>query len=79
MTVYAGTSIFFANRPGNHNYLDNNQRPVVTSTTTHQDGTKTYQDLFLGKDVAVKETKTHISFTIPKNIKTPMYRYLIKS
>jgi len=80
MTVYAGTSAFFANRTGNHNWLDNQKRPMLSLIHTAPDGTKSYSDLFINdRAVDVKITKNgKITLTFPTDISQPLFRVLNK-
>ena len=80
MTVYAGTSAFFANRTGNHNWLDNPKRPFISLIVTAPDGTKSYQDLFVNdRAVDVKVTKSgKVTLTFPTDVSQPLFRVLHK-
>jgi hypothetical protein len=75
-TIYAGLSCFFANRQGNHNYLDNTKRPILSVCYTAPNGTKTYPgDLFVDtRIVEVKETKTHVTLKFAKDITSPPFK-----
>jgi len=80
--IYAGVSAFFANRTGNHNWLDNNARPMLSLITTSPDGTKHYNDLFINSreqsiKVSVKAKRVTISF--PTNLAKPLFNVLTKS
>ena len=80
--VYAGVSAFFANRAGNHNWLDNVKRPFLSIITTAQDGSKRYNDLFINQNeedikVSVRKDRVHISF--PKDLAKPLFNVLEKS
>lgn len=72
--IYAGTSAFFANRPGNHNWLDNHARPFISLITTKKSGKKRYDDLFLTDVVTVKETAKTVTLTFPKDASKPLFR-----
>lgn len=76
--VYPGTSAFFANRAGNHDWLTNNNRPILSLVTTAANGDKTYDDLFLNKYEAIKLTARgdRITISFPKDIKQPLFRVL---
>ena len=76
--VYAGVSAFFANRAGNHNWLDNNARPFISLITTNQDGSKSYSDLFLNKheSIKVKATTKQVVITFPADLNQPLFRVL---
>ena len=76
--VYAGVSAFFANRVGNHNWLDNNARPFISLITTAPDNSKSYIDLFLNKHdtIKVKATKTQVVLTFPADLNQPLFRVL---
>ncbi len=77
--IYPGTSAFFANRSGNHNWLENNNRPFLSLVRTDKEAKKQYMDLFLNTQaVAVKVNKDTIVLTIRKSISTPMFRILDK-
>jgi hypothetical protein len=78
--VYAGTSAFFANRSGNHNWLDNQKRPFISLITTAPDGSKSYQDLFINdRAVDVKVAKNgKITLSFPTDISQPLFRVLDK-
>jgi len=77
--VYAGSSAFFANRSGNHNWLDNNSRPFLSVIHTHKDGTRSYQDLFInGQAVEVKCTKGKVVLSFPIDVSKPLFRVLAK-
>lgn len=80
MTIYAGTSAFFANRAGKHNWLDNNARPFLSVITTSPTGTKQYCDLFLNKDksIEVKMVKGKVTITFPADTNQPIFRVLTK-
>jgi DNA-binding beta-propeller fold protein YncE len=79
MTVYAGTSAFFANRKGNHNWLDNNNRPFLSLITTAPDGSRSYNDLFLNKSVQAKVTKTgKVTITFDADTNQPLFRVITK-
>jgi hypothetical protein len=78
--IYPGTSAFFANREGNHNYLANTSRPFLSVSKTSKKGKKTYNDLFINKDVAVtisKDKKT-ITLKFPADINKPLFSVLDK-
>ena len=75
--VYAGTSAFFKNRAGNHNWLDNNARPMLNVVTTLPTGHRTYTDLFINNNaVDVKVTKTHVTLKFPIDCAVPLFRVL---
>ena len=80
MTIYAGTSAFFANRTGKHNWLDNNARPFLSVITTTPTGQKSYCDLFLNKDksIEVKSMKGKIVISFPADTNQPIFRVLTK-
>ena len=77
--IYAGVSAFFANRKGNHNWLDNNARPFISLITTAQDGSKSYDDLFVNNTVVtVKATSKTVTLTFPVNANQPIFRVMHK-
>ncbi len=83
MTIYAGTSAFFANRTtpnDNHSWLVNNNRPFLSLITTAPDGTKSYSDLFLSKDrsIDVKVENNTVTMTFPADTNQPLFRILSK-
>jgi len=82
MTIYAGTSAFFANRTtpnDNHSWLVNNNRPFLSLVTTAPDGTRSYDDLFLNKSVKVKVSKAgKVTITFPADANQPLFRKLNK-
>ena len=80
MTIYAGTSAFFANRTGPHNWLDNTKRPFLSLITTTKDGTKSYTDLFINNDksVSVNVNKDEVTITFPVDTNQPIFRMLAK-
>lgn len=80
MTIYAGTSAFFANRTGNHNWLDNQKRPFLSLITTAADGNKSYSDLFLNdRAVDVKIAKNgKVTLTFDAKVSQPLFRVLNK-
>ena len=80
--IYPGTSAFFANRSGNHNWLQNDKRPFLSLHTTLPDGQKAYQDLFLNTyapGLNVKVTKDKVTISFPTDIKHPLFKMLVKS
>ena len=78
--IYPGTSAFFANRTGKHNWLDNNARPFLSVITTRPDGKREYTDLFLNKDksIEVKSDDNTITISFPANTNQPIFRVLTK-
>ena len=82
MTIYAGTSAFFANRTkpnDNHSWLVNNNRPFISLVTTAPDGTRSYDDLFLNKSVEVKVSKAgKVTITFPADTNQPLFRKITK-
>ncbi len=77
--VYAGTSAFFANRKGNHDWLANNNRPFLSLVRTDKEDKRAYMDLFLNTQaVSVKVNKDTIVLTIRKTVSAPMFRILDK-
>ena len=83
MTVYAGTSAFFANRTkpnDHHNWLANNNRPFLSLVHTAADGTRTYSNLFLSKDrsINVEAKDGTVTITFPADINQPLFRILDK-
>jgi hypothetical protein len=77
--IYTGTSAFFANRDGNHNWLDNTNRPMISLCRTDAKGKRSYQDLFLNKTAAaVKVNKDTVTITFRKNVSAPLFRILDK-
>lgn len=75
--IFAGTSVFFKNRPGNHNWLENNNRPMVNEVTTLPTGQRAYKDLFWNKNAGeLKVTKTHVIIKIPIDVSVPLFRVL---
>lgn len=80
MAIYAGTSAFFANRSGKHDWRDNHKRPFLSVINTAPDGTKNYTDLFLNMDpsIEVKATKTKVTITFPADTNQPLFRVLAK-
>ena len=77
--VYAGTSAFFANRDGNHNWLDNVARPFLSLIRTKASGKKVYADLFINsKDVTVTKSAKYITIKIPVDIARPVFSVLDK-
>ena len=82
--VYPGVSAFFANRTkpnDNHNWLVNNARPFLSLITTAQDGSKSYNDLFLNKhdSIEVKTTAKFVTIKFPADLNQPLFRILNKS
>lgn len=87
--IYAGVSAFFANRPGNHNWLDNHARPFISFVHTKASGKKRYEDLFLNADKSIKVMVTdseqkiavpagYVVTMFPADTKQPLYRVLHK-
>jgi len=78
--IYAGTSAFFANHQGNHDWLENNNRPFLSVVHTNKKDKKSFVDLFLNKQaVAIKENKETITLTFRKSVNAPLFRILDKS
>lgn len=76
--IYPGTSAFFANRAGNHNWLDNQSRPFISLITTKKNGKKKYDDLFLSDAVSVKTTAKTVTLTFPVDVAKPLFRVMHK-
>lgn len=76
--IYPGQSAFFANRKGNHNWLDNNARPFLSVTTTNKKGKRKFNDLFINKDATVKVTDTKVTITFDAAIGKPLFSVLDK-
>ncbi len=76
--VYPGVSAFFANRDGNHNYLDNINRPFLSVTTTNKKGKRKYNDLFLNSDVKVTITAKEVTLKFARDIGKPLFSVLDK-
>ena len=80
--IYPGTSAFFANRQGTHNWLDNHERPFLSVITTNKKGRKKYDDLFLNKDKSITVQVTddgNVVISFPKDTKQPLFRVLHRS
>ena len=73
----AEAAIWFNNRTGTHNFLDNNKRPVCNLAVTSDAGT-VYASLFSSKQVQVKMGKTHTTIRIPNNLVQPVLRTPMK-
>ncbi len=72
--IYAGTSAFFANLTGMHNWIDNVARPFLSVTRTKSSGKKVYSDLFINsKDVKVTVSKGVVTIKFPVDIKRPIF------
>lgn len=65
--IFAGLSAFFANREGNHNWLENAKRPMISLIETTRKGKKKYNDLFVTNDKAVKVSTSDK----PRTVKVP--------
>jgi hypothetical protein len=78
--IYAGTSAFFANRPGKHCFLDNVARPFLSVTHTDDAGKRTYENLFISKDATVKHVKktNMVTITFPADTNRPLFSILTK-
>jgi len=77
--IYSGTSAFFANREGKHNWLDNNKRPFISLITTSKKGKKSYDDLFLNPDAVEVNIKSgKITLTFDATVSKPLFRILNK-
>jgi len=78
--IYAGISAFFANRSGNHYWLDNNARPFLSLIRTKKTGKKVYTDLFLDTNT-VKVTvsaKGEVTLKFPADVAKPIFSVLEK-
>ena len=77
-TRLPGTVIFFCNRAGAHNWLDNNARPMMSVVHTDETGHPTYADCFLNPNsgVSVRETKEKLIISFPKHTNQPLWRRL---
>lgn len=88
--IYAGLSAFFANRPGNHNWLDNFARPFLSLIRTKPSGKKRYDDLFLNKnafalvDVTGQRAKkvevpaNHVVLVFAVDVNKPLFNIIEK-
>lgn len=79
--IFPGISVFIADRPGNHCYLDNNKRPPLSVTLTDESGIRKYDNLFCNSSVKVtvnKKAKT-ITFVCPLHATQPAFSILHKS
>ena len=78
--IIPGTSGFFANRKGKHNWLNNNNRPFLSLITTDTNGQRSYQDLFLNKhdSVKVERVEGRIILSFPENTNQPIFRVIFK-
>jgi hypothetical protein len=75
---YAGTSVFFKNRAGNHNWLENRARPMMNIVTTLPTGQRLYKDVFVNSnEVEVKVTKSgKVTITFDAQTTKPIFRIL---
>ena len=75
--IFAGVSAFFANRPGNHSWLENDKRPIINVVTTDRDGNRTYDDLFLNTEVCkVTVRGNRVTIGFDKAVNKPLFRVL---
>ncbi len=69
----ADVAVWFNNRTGSHNVLDNHARPVCNLAVT-VNGETSYASLFSSKQVQVKFTKDFTTIRIPNNLVQPVLR-----
>lgn len=72
--IYPGLNVFFANRPGSHDWRENNKRPIASGILTNTDGSKRYFNLFASKTAKVRTTKTSVIIEIPLDANLPFLR-----
>ena len=70
-------AVWFNNKTGNHNFLDNHKRPVC-NLAVKTDNDNAYASLFSSKQVQVKVGKTHTTIRIPNDLKQPIFRTPMK-
>lgn len=77
-TIYAGTSVFFKNRSGSHNWLEKTTRPMLNIVKTQPDGSRVYTDVFANQDVLdVKVLKNgKVQITFEADTSKPLFRVL---
>jgi len=69
-------AVWFCNRAGNHNYLDNPARPMANVSITFPDGSVQYASLFLNTKGGcdTKLTKDAVSIKFAKDLNQPIFR-----
>lgn len=91
--IYPGISSFVANRPGNFNWLDNQNRPFLSCSETKKSGKRRYFDEFLQTEANSKNgvefkitgdkpekltvPADHIILIIPKTISKPLFKIAV--
>lgn len=79
--VYAGLSIFFANKPGSFDWTEKQTRAMFNSVRTKQSGKRAYKNLFINivadnDDVQVKSTKEWTTIKFRTNLNRPLLSIL---